>query len=188
MRKTENEGPSPILMRFFRGGVINLDIEYVDYVVARNMISTLDSWVREIEVTKKSKTLNIFQRFSHWVPRVSGVLLLLLATISAILSADTIVASETENSLLAKFLIASFGFVVISYFLGSWFGRMAEYSIDRFQEISYIEINKGDKKLLDDFKRNNRGLFFKALASFFLITIHAIACSYIGTLVFESLK
>jgi hypothetical protein len=187
MRKTESEGPSPLIMRFFRGGVINLDIEYVDYVVARNMISTLDSWVREIEVTKKNRILSSFQRYSHWVPKISGLLLLLLATMSAVFSADTIVTASTANSLLAKFLIASFGFVATSYFVGTWFGRMAEYSIYRIQEISYIEINKGDKKLLEQFKSSNKSLFIKASVSFSLITIHAVACSYIGTMVFESL-
>lgn len=188
IKRTEQEGPTPFMLKFFRGGVINIDIEYVDYVVARNMISTLDSWVKEIEIAQKNKMLRFFQRYSHWAPKFSSVLLLLIATITSILSVDTFIMSETADNLLAKFLIASFGFIALSYFLGSWFGRLGEHSIDRIDEISYIEINRGDKKLLKEFKKNNNLSSIKAVVSLILVTGHAIACSYIGTFIFESLK
>ena len=169
-------------------GIINLDIEYVDYVVARNMISTLDSWVREIEVTKRSKLLKFLQRYSHWIPQISGVLLFLFSTLSGIYSADVILNNESTLNLQSKFLISTFSFITVFYFIGNWFGRMAEYSIDRIEDISYIEINKGDKKLLEEFKKRNNRSIAKTFASFVLITVHAISCSYIGTLIFEALK
>ncbi len=176
------------IIRFFSGAAISLNVEYVDYVIARNIISTLDSWVQEIEITKSNKILKLLQQFSHWIPRFSGILILCLATLSGILSAETILGEQAAPSLLAKFLISTFGFITLSYFLGILLGRMLERSIDRMQEMSYIEINKGDAKLLSAFRKNNRHSIMKASIALTLLTIHAIGCSYIGAIIFELLK
>lgn len=66
--------------------------------------------------------------------------------------------------------------------------RFLEYSIDRVEEVSYIKINKGDKRLLEQFNKRNNCSAWKAVGSFALITAHAIACSYIGTVIFSRLK
>ena len=135
--------------RYFRNCTIFVEIEYVDYVVARNILSTLDSWVNEIHISSKNKVLKIAQRFSHWIPRISSAALMLLATITSFYIADNVFKSPLDNSsLLAKFLLVTFAFIAGSSYFGSWVGSIAEWGIDCLQEFSYIEINIGDKRLI----------------------------------------
>lgn len=187
MHKSEKERVGRAIFRLFRGGVISIDIEYVDYVVARNMLSTLDSWVKEIEVTKKQKALELLQKYSHWAPRLASLVLFFFAVYAAVISANLIDFPATDNSLLAKYLLSSFGYIVGFFFLGAILGGFIEGSIDRLEEVSYINLNKGDQKLLAEFQRRNTRSVWKAVISFVLITGHAVACSYIAAVIFQAL-
>ena len=130
------------MYRLFRGGVISIDIEYIDYVVARNMLSTLDSWVKEIEVAKKQKALELLQKYSHWAPRIASLVLFMVAVYAAVISTDLVSFPAADNAFLAKYLLSSFGFIVGFFFLGVILGGFVEGAIDRVEEVSYINLNK----------------------------------------------
>mgnify|MGYP006892524707 CR=1 FL=1 len=76
LEKFDDEGVPSAFLRFVDRGPIKAEIEYVDYVVARNMMSTLDSWVEGVEQSKKNKYLTYTHRYSYWIPRLSRLLLL----------------------------------------------------------------------------------------------------------------
>jgi hypothetical protein len=152
------------------------------------MLSTLDSWVKEIEVTKKRKVIEVLQTYSHWVPRLASLSLFLIAVYVAAVSTNSISFPAADNGFLAKYLVSAFGFTTGFFFLGVILGGFVEASIDRVEDVSYINLNKGDQKLLTNFKKRNSNSAWKATLSFFLITAHAVACSYIGAVLFESLK
>lgn len=187
MHKSEKEGVARALYRLFRSGVISIEIEYVDYVVARNMLSTLDSWVKEIEVAKKQKALELLQKHSHWAPKIASLVLFLVAVYAAVISADLVSFPAADNAFLAKYLLSSFGFIVGFFFLGVILGGFVEGSVDRVEEVSYINLNKGDQKLLAEFQKRNTRSVWKAVISFFFITVHAVACSYIAAVMFQAL-
>jgi hypothetical protein len=74
------------------------------------------------------------------------------------------------------------------FFIDKILGRFAEYSIEKIEEISYIAINKGDKKLFGEFNKKNRLSIIKALISTVFVTVHVVACSYVASVLFESLR
>lgn len=187
MKRIEQDMPPPGFLRFFRAGAIVVEIEYVDYVVARNIMSTVDSWVNEIQISSSGKMLRKFQRYSHWIPRLSGALLMIISAITAFYLTGSMLEVHSGDQMLAKFLIATFAFVTTSLFAGSWLGRLAEWAIDQIQELSYIELNLGDKRLLGDFRSKNKKYYIGVVISFLLITIHAVSCGVIGAYVYEKL-
>jgi hypothetical protein len=186
--KAREELPSAMFFRFFRGGAINVDIQYVDYVVARNMLSTIDSWVSTVESTPKSKFLMFLQGQSHTFVEVCGFLLFMIALIACITSTDILLLPENNDPTLARFLLVSAGIVVFSSFIGRVLGGMVESGIDRFSEISFIKINVGDSRAISIATNNNKKSLAKAVFSLTLLTIHAVGCSYIASVVYESLK
>ena len=186
--KAREDMPSPMLIRFFRGGAINVDIKYVDYVVARNMLSTIDSWVSSVESTPKNKALNFLHQQSHRFGDVCAFILLMVALIASVSSVSILVSPVSNDQDLAKFLIVSFGVIAGSYFIGKALGGFIENGVDRISEVSYIKINVGDSRVIDAATNENRKSLAKAMISIVLVTGHAIGCSYIATIIYESLK
>jgi len=188
IEKVREEMPSPLFVRFFRGGAINVDIKYVDYVVARNMLSTIDSWVATVESTPKSKALRVLQGQSHRFDEVCGFLLLMISLIACFSSVNILALPVSNDQILAKFLLASIGLIVSFYFIGKLLGGLAERGIDSVSEISYIKINVGDERAIEKATSNNKKSLAKAIVSLGVLTAHAIGCSYIASIIFESLN
>lgn len=186
--RAENDAPSSLLLKFFRSRPLIIEIEYVDYVIARNMMSTIESWVKEIELEKRNKFLRFAQSNSHWIPRITGTMLLMIALVASFFAIDETLIGREENAFLAKFLLSSFGFIAISSIFGSWLGRITENTVDRVQELSHIEINRGDKNLLAKFKKKNSRSYWKSGIYLLIITSHAIASSYFAAILYENLK
>lgn len=176
MRRMEQDMPPPTFLRFFRAGPIVAEIDYVDYIVARSMMAIINSWMNEVQISKKNKLLSFVQNNSHWIPRISGAVLLLLSAIASYKSAPSILSANAGDQLLAQFLIATFAFVAASLYLGSWLGRFTENFIDKIQELSYVKLNRGDDRQIIAFNKRNRLSGIYAAVTFILITIHAILC------------
>ena len=186
--KVREDVSSRILFRFLRGGVINVDIEYVDYVVARNMLSTIDSWAASVESQPINKYLKIMQNNSHRIESLFSLLLLMVALTVSVSSTGLLASSSGDDQVLAEFLLVSLGFFVVSYFIGKMLGGLIESGVDRVSEISYIKINVGDERAIAASIAGNRKSLAKALISFALITLHAVSCSYIATILYASVQ
>jgi hypothetical protein len=151
----------PSVFRLFRGAIF-VEVEYVDYVVARNIISTIDSWVREIEIPKKVAIRRFLHQKSHWIPRIATAAIFIISSVAALAGTSYISRDVNNNLLLARFLITSFSFVVAAGWLAHWVGRFAESAIDSISETSCIVINRGDERLLKNAERANIASAFRA--------------------------
>lgn len=180
--------PGRVFIRLFRGGAINLDIDYVDYVVARNIVSTIDSWVSTIETAPNNKALKILQNHSHNFGNISGFILMIIALITSVSFVNKLSFSIGNNQQLAEFLLVSFGFIITSYFIGKALGTFIANGLNRVFELSYIKINVGDEKAIESAIKKNKKSFTKVTMSFLLVTAHAIGSSYFAAILYESLN
>lgn len=155
LKKMANDVLPGSIFRLFSAGNIVVEIEYIDYVVARSMISTIDSWVREIEIPAKFPFLRFFQRYSHWIPRFTSGVIFGLSFAAALTATDAVFQELESNKTLAKFLLTSFSVIVVASTLAGWIGRFMGSSVDRIKEISCIVINRGDERLEEKYKRKN---------------------------------
>lgn len=187
MRRMEQDMPPPSFLRFFRAGPVVVEIEYVDYIIARSMMAIIDSWMNEVQISEKRKLLLFIQRNSHWLPRISGALLLMLSSVASYNSAPSVLSANSGDQLLAQFLIATFAFVAASMYAGSWLGRLTEGFIDKIQELSYVKLNRGDDRQINEFIKSNKLSMIVATVSFIFITVHAVFCGLFASYLYAHL-
>ena len=76
MRRMQGEfyGPPPQIIRMMgnRTGVV--EVEYIDYMVARNLLHVVDEWFKVIPTAVELKWLNWLRYRSHYIPRFSKFL------------------------------------------------------------------------------------------------------------------
>lgn len=160
--KLKHGGPPPAFFRLFQRGTITVEIDYVDYVVARNIQSTLDSWINEIEVLPESKSLVWLQNHSAWAPRAVSFAVFLVA-FYAINSISGQLPTSTNPRDAARLVIFGLPFLWLATQLAKTFGGMVEERLDNYAPLSYIDLNVGDKRLADRIAKHSKLSCFTAL-------------------------
>lgn len=188
MKRMEDDLPPPRFLRWFTNGPIYMEVEYVDYVVARSILATLESWVNEVQTSTRGKVLSFAQRNSHWAPRLSEATLLVVSSVAAYASSSRFLSESSGVLALARFLVAAFVFVSASKYIGNWLGRAAESGVDRVQELSYISFNRGDERLIEEFQIKNRKRLWVAGLSLLAVTIHALSCNLLAAYLYDALS
>tara|TARA_B110001469_G_C9571435_1_gene283345 strand:- start:99 stop:1088 length:990 start_codon:yes stop_codon:yes gene_type:complete len=179
MKRMESQMAPPPFLRFFTAGNIVTEVDFVDYVVARNMQSVIESWVDEIEIESKFGWIEKVQKYTHWIPQVSHFSIVLLFGVTLFQATPTILIDDSKPALLAQWLILAGTTLFLSGILARILGRMAESGIDRVMTISSIQLNKGDKKLLENFKKRNIWRALQATLAIGLIISQGVAVGLI---------
>ena len=110
--KMEEGNEPPSWWHYFNPPILIIEIEYVDYVVARNMLSMLETWIAQVEVGANPKVLNWFQEHSHRVPEIFKFCLVILVGFTFFTVAPTVLIPGSDPAKLAKFVIIAL--------IGSW--------------------------------------------------------------------
>lgn len=180
-------GMPTAVLKLFSDSVVVSEIEYVDYNIARSVNATIDSWVNNLEKTEENRILEILQAKSNWIVRFISLGIFSI-TIVALWNNITTFSTNYDYSLLIQYGLLCSGTIFISLRLGEYLGRACENGIDSIAQISYIEINTGDKRSISKFKRNNRLNIVKVILSFMFATLQAMFIEKIATVVIEFIK
>lgn len=188
IKRMEKEMAPPSFFRFFSAGNIVIEVEYVDYVVARNMIGVLESWVSEIEIDSRYSWARPIQRFSHWIPPIIHASMIGIFGFALFSATPAVLPSGSESSTLAQWLILGASSLILAGLLGRAFGRMAETGIDRITSISAIKLNKGDDRLIERFKTRNRLRLLQAVSALVFAVAQGIVANGIISLLTSMVK
>ncbi len=155
LQQAEEEAPP-----FIRGRVISfmsentaeITVDYADYVVARGFIEAFDEWIRGCKCAPKNKWLNALRRWSHLVPHVLRLTLVITIAWFALKAVPEFFKEGTTPEAWARFLIlySSSSFVLLSLIRAT--GEMIEQAIDTYPTLSYLKLNKGDERLIEEFR------------------------------------
>lgn len=159
---------NPQFIRIVTEDNMILEIEYVDYAIARNIISTIDSWESELNKNDNNKVLDFIQSISMYFPRITQVILFIITCLVLI---NNINSDLVDFISLARFGLFSTLIVFTFFQLGHYLGKYLENNIDGLISTAYIELNRGDKKELKRYHDNN------------LRRILSIASMIIGTVI-----
>ncbi len=158
-----------------------VEVEYVDYMVARNFVSIVDGWSKSLPVAPRQPVLEKIISKSHYFP-VLFKYALLVACAYAITTKISPATLHGTNSFidLSTVLIWSGVFLFILYRVGLRIGEAVESYIDAYQPLTYIHLNRGDKILIDEtHKENGKTLTFAFLGFLgelaMLVAAHLIA-------------
>ena len=143
-----------------------VSVKYVDYTIERNFIDTIDSWFSVLSVAKVSKYELLLQKFSYFIPPVSRYLMMLFSGFLIFYYSANIISEISKNlNLLYLSLIGSFGFILLTGAFARYFGRVSEINIDNISDLSCLLFNKGDSKLLNEYKYKNKMAKLKVVFS-----------------------
>ncbi|WP_203535893.1 hypothetical protein, partial [Vibrio parahaemolyticus] len=152
----EKEAPpfmsAPMLASIATPTVI-IAIEYADYVKARNFISMIDEWVDGVDDEKSSMTVSKAKAFSHLIPKLGRNLIFILLAYFTILSMGE---TQFTSSQLAKFIVFYGTAFAVLGALATHLLSKVEQAIDSYMVMSYINLTKGDAKLIKRFKGQNK--------------------------------
>lgn len=130
-----------------------INVHYSDYVKARHFIAMFDEWVRGCDESKNIPLVNRLKRISHLISRFGR---LAIYAALGIFTTNAIDSEALHPDSIVKFLIIYSSLFVIVGGISEIFLRKLELSIDSYLPIYYLNINKGDAKLISDFSGRNK--------------------------------
>lgn len=184
MKQMKEEAPPFMRSRLFGfvyGSTAEISVEYSDYVVARSFVEATQEWIEVCNKSKsKLKILQVMQGMSHLFPGVvsftNGVLItyFFIKNVPAILNVNS---SYFEILQYGMLFFASF---MLTSKIATFLGGAIESSIDRYTPLSYLLLNKGDERVIEDYKREKSGNIWSFAASIISTVFLGVVSSLIA--------
>lgn len=168
---------------------VEVEIEYVDYMIARSISDLLREWIGSIKVQKPNAKIISMQKNSHYVTVIAELVFFSLALLGAILFTRVFLSFDTVNGiLLAKYLLISGSLIVFARRIGFVLGRNIERKIDSINtnEMSFIHINSGDKQQYNEFQGNVKQEKLEAWKSAFIALGMGILSSIAAAIIYNN--
>lgn len=155
-------------------------IEYVDYAVARTIMSAIDEWHDALDESNESKFIHFAKRVSHFIPPLFKYVSLLVASATLINYLPNLSDEKQDFVGIATLSVYGFLFLFFSYKIGNTLGHFVEQSIDSANEISYVKFTRGDEKLVVDSCTENKLAYVKATVGTIFTTLLNVVAKYWG--------
>ncbi|MDP9646144.1 hypothetical protein [Paraburkholderia caledonica] len=150
-------GPMPKIIRQIGNRTAEARIKYVDYVIARTMLHTIDEWAKSLPRASEPAAFRWLERRSHIVPPIFRSAMAVV-TIACVIEAISHVLGESATiPKLAYFLVTAFACIFASYGIGHYIGRLVENALDKYCALSYLELTAGDTNAIKAARQDNKG-------------------------------
>ncbi|MBW8307947.1 MAG: hypothetical protein K0M56_00015 [Kaistella sp.] len=171
MRRMQGDfyGPPPQIFRMMGNRTAVVEVEYVDYMVARTLLNVVDEWFKGVPTASELKWLNWLRYRSHHVPRLAKFFTGVIVGLIMIALFPTFIPSGSTD-LLKYGLFSAWAMLgaFTAYKLAGFFSVLIENSIDEWTELSYVSITKGDELEIKKAQGKNRFAVTKGVIGFFL--------------------
>lgn len=186
INQMENEAPEFMRGRFLNYLVENtaeVTIDYADYVIARGFLEAFDEWIRGCRTTQKNKLLALVRPWSHLVPRLMRTAVVLLLGIFSVQAIPGFFGTTLNAEMGARFFVIyiSAAYILVSF--ASAAGNLIEESIDTYPSLSYLKLNRGDTKLIEEFGSRKNKVLLKFFGGVLLSIILGIISSKLEKLI-----
>jgi hypothetical protein len=185
MRRMEGEfyGPPPQIIRMMRNRTAVVEVEYIDYLVARNLLNIVDEWFKGIPTAAELKWLNWLRYRSHRIPRFAKFITGVIVGLIIVALLPKFVPSGSTD-LLAYGLFSAWAMLgaFAAYRTAEFFATLFEDSIDEWTEVSYVSITKGDEVEIAKAERKNRFAVIKGVAGLLFTISISVAAKIIANL------
>jgi hypothetical protein len=180
-RINEEMMPSSKLFRFVVGNTAQVSINYVDYLVARNFMDTIDEWLKCLPANKTPKIRKYISRKSHLFPIFLKNIFFLLSVYLLWIKFDFFIPiGSTDLHIFTQFLIIALPFTYFSLRFGWSIGSFTENAIDDHQPLSFICLTRGDETLIEETETKNKKRLLKAVFGLFIAFVIGILASVVA--------
>ncbi|WP_374087646.1 hypothetical protein [Methylomicrobium lacus] len=164
-----------------RTGVVT--VKYVDYVVARSLLNTVDQWFEALPRAETSSVWKHITQRSHYLPIVARYIAGAFVAILIFRSIGAFIPEGASLQQLARFSLCSFVGLFAAYKLAYHLGRTAEDSLDMWSQLSYVSLTAGDKNLIREATAANKRSVIAALTKFTSALLVSAAAKVIVTII-----
>lgn len=130
-----------------------ITVQYCDYVKARHFTAMFDEWIKGCDESQNLKLIKPLKKISHLITKFGT---LTIYGLLALMTASAIDTQQITSDLILKFLVIYASILLIVGSLAETLLRKVELSIDSYLAISYLNLNKGDAKLVKEFANRNK--------------------------------
>lgn len=157
-KQFQHDGPFRIrqIIKLMASQTAVVNVKYIDYVVARSILNTVDSWFEGVKTQFVSKPWKYVTRHTHFLPHISRYFVGACVAYLIYANSRTFLPASTDLHQLGVFLLLAFVGLFAAYHLASHLGSAAEASIDNWSPLSYLSLTKGDESLIEETKRRNK--------------------------------
>ncbi|WP_394211055.1 hypothetical protein [Psychrobacter piscatorii] len=172
------EAPSYIpygLLALVHSNTADISVEYVDYIVAKNFVKAFDDWIDSCNSIPNNKYLKFFQSKSKHIPMVFQIIIGAISVYSFLSIIETL--PDIFSQVWGRFFVISF----VSFFFllkaSSFIGSLIERYIDSFYQDSYLNLTRGDEKLVKRSISRKRNIVMKIIFNVLLTIVLGIISS-----------
>lgn len=151
--------------RFASEPTAEINIEYVDYVVARGFIEGYQEWLDGCKASKKNGALKYIQHYSHWISYIFLFFIAALISYFAYAAAGSQAMSTASTVDWARFGVIYLGVGNILIHMAYKIGSVLEVFVDSVGPMSYLRINKGDDRVIEQYSKKNRNTGLKIIGN-----------------------
>lgn len=183
--KMDRDGVPSSMFRVFGPQTLIIDVEYVDYSIARNLMSIVNSWVDEIEVPSKLEWAKYIQKHSHHIPKVVQILTFSVLSYSFYKLTPSVITSNADPVSNAGIQLAIRWVILVGSSLASlcllakFIGGFIENSIDNIFPISALKFNIGDDRLYSKYCARNRWILLKGAIAIGFVLFQNVLANFI---------
>lgn len=135
-KKAYGGGAMHRFMIFMSTRTGNVEIEFVDYTVARTFKTAIDQWYEAVKQEKNSKYIEILQNISEYFPALFKILTSLFVLSVIFYNREALISTSSTLDVLFSLSLVSFGTVYISGLVAAKLGQLFGDAIDSHQTIS----------------------------------------------------
>lgn len=169
------------LFGFMYGSTADVSVEYADYVVARGFIEAVQEWIDGCKKSKsRLKCIQRLQRFSHLFPGLLSFVNGVLITFFFIKKTPVILNGHSSYIDVLQYGILFFASFMLTSKIATFLGNSLESAIDSYTPLSYLLINKGDERVVEDYNNDRSGNIFRIAFSVISTVILGVVSSLIA--------
>jgi len=170
------------LLRYHHDFVINID--YVDYIVARNVLDTVTNWTKSNETNEPGKLHKFLEKHEGLISDAFRYLMIGAIFIITMLNVPSAIRWLGGNATaIVISTVSSIGVLYAFLRIGQRLGSIVEVEMLLRTELSRIELNEGDKKQYTRYCGKHKRSVLKVVGSF----CTGIALNVVAAIVYKLL-
>ena len=179
-RNSLNSEFNNAFFHFITSQVASVEVEYVDYTVARNFQTAIDGWIQSLDTNSIGGLWTFAKRFSDYVGFSFKNITAIIIAASFYFTAKPWFVFYGDGTLPLFYLsLLAFTSVYVGSNLAFKLGLSAQKSIDRYQAISYVKLNRGDEIAIAEFAKDERSKVLRILLSVGVTVLLNVSSSWL---------
>ena len=185
LRESAERVPSELL-EIFGGPTASVEIEYVDYVVARSFLAAIDHWIKGVKQYTPPRWISVLRLMKSMVPKIMKYFTAALVIGLVTLLIPHYLSGGSGAVELTYFWLLS-GVAIFSMFrLADFFGKKIASAVNGWHDLSFVCLNKGDQREVEEVMGGNRRSTFRVLFGVIANLVLAILASVIASLLLNN--